>query len=99
MSNKAPWIICPACKGEGKIDTQGVVNRDDFDDDSWEMYMEGDYDVTCNICKGAGKVRETDEDGNKLEVFRRTGSNGQNVYYDDLDDASEHWLRMAEGLC
>lgn len=29
----------------------------------------------------------------------RYGSEGQRVEYDDPDDASEHFLRMAEGWC
>jgi hypothetical protein len=29
----------------------------------------------------------------------RFGSEGQPVEYEDADDASEHFLRMAEGLC
>lgn len=33
------------------------------------------------------------------EPIVRFGSDGQRVEYEDADDASEHFLRMAEGLC
>lgn len=99
MSHKAPWMICPACHGEGTVDTLGIINPDDFDEDQMEMYMEGAYDRSCEVCKGSGKVREADEDGEPFRLYTRTGSSGQQVHYTDPDDASEHWLRMAEGRC
>ena len=63
MSN--PWIICPACSGNGthvnpSIDAGGLTVEDfagdpDFADD----YFNGTYDVPCDVCKGNGKVRES----------------------------------------
>lgn len=35
----------------------------------------------------------------KRESLVRFGSDGQRVQYADAADASEHFLRMAEGLC
>jgi len=94
----APWIICPVCKGDGRRDAQGVVDLDELDDDSREAYLAGDYDRCCEVCRGAGKVREDFEktDG---PVIRRRGRDGQLEIYRDADDASEHFLRLAEGLC
>lgn len=89
----APWIICPRCKGDGRVDTQGVVDPADFDDESREFYLHGKYDTHCGHCKGTGKVRE-----DAPPPILRTGSHGQAVEYADEDDASEHHLRMAEGL-
>lgn len=97
MTDKpAPFIICPVCKGEEKVDTMGVVKPGDFDEITWERYLAGEYDSTCTYCHGKGKVR--DEPERQAPIYR-TGSDGQNVVYDDADDASEHWLRMAEGYC
>lgn len=92
------WIICPQCDGDGRVDSLGVVNRDDFDDEEFERYLDGDFDTRCSVCSGAGKVREDfrQSDG---PVILRNGSTGQRVVYRDADDASEHLLRMAEGRC
>lgn len=61
---KRKWIICPACKGEGRcvnpnIDSNGLT-RDDFaeDPDFAEDYLSGAYDVTCAACGGAGKIEK-----------------------------------------
>lgn len=89
---KAPWVICATCHGDSKVDRLGVVARSDFDDDEWDHYLEGGHDVHCMGCAGTGKVR-----AGTLAPIRRTGSDGQNVFYRDADDASEHMLRMAEG--
>jgi len=96
MSNaKAPYIICPVCNGEERVDVIGVVDRNSFDADDWEFYLEGGYDAPCTYCNSTGKVRDEPE----RQPIYRTGSDGQRVVYDDPDDASEHRLRMAEGAC
>jgi hypothetical protein len=95
MSENRKWVICPCCQGECVRDTLGVVNRDDFDPDEWAEYKAGGYQSTCTECGGSGKMLAGEADG----LIRRSGSTGQNVYYRDEDDASEHMLRMAEGLC
>lgn len=65
MAKQDPWIICPACRGEGKtvnpaIDAHGLT-REDFaeDPDFADEYMAGTYDVRCAACSGAGKVRKS----------------------------------------
>lgn len=92
MSAARRWIICPCCGGEGKRDALGVVRREDFGDDDWQDYLDGAYNTACAECNGTGKMLAEDE-----PKHVRTGSDGQNVYYHDADDASEHMLRMAEG--
>lgn len=87
------WVICPCCQGEGKSDSLGVVDREDFSDADFESYLDGGYDTICERCGGTGKVIAHEE------PIVRAGSDGQNVYYADADDASEHLLRMAEGWC
>ena len=58
-----PWIICPACRGNGShvnpnIDAGGLSTEDfENDPDFAEDYFDGTYDVQCNVCRGSGKVR------------------------------------------
>lgn len=54
--------VCPLCEGRGKhvnpsIDAHGL-SREDFDEDPdfAESYFRGDYDVPCNLCRGANVV-------------------------------------------
>ena len=57
-----PWIICPACRGDGtcvnpNIDSHGLT-AEDFaaDPDFGESYASGIYDVTY---AGFGKIRKS----------------------------------------
>lgn len=95
MSNEAiRWRICEVCGGDEKIDPLGVVDIDDFSPEEREAYFAGRYRVNCPHCRGTGKVP-----ADKPQAIIRPGSNGQPVVYQDADDASEHFLRMQEGLC
>lgn len=54
--------VCPACEGTGKyvnpsIDAHGLT-REDFDEDPdfEESYWRGDYDITCNLCRGSNVI-------------------------------------------
>lgn len=64
-TTKDPWMICPACQGEGKcvnpnIDSNGLTAEDFADDpDFAEDYMSGLYDVTCGACNGRGSIRKS----------------------------------------
>jgi len=91
MAAKSPWMICPHCDGDGHHSRRlGEINREEWDEEDFERYLEGAYDAQCEVCRGAGKVREDEFDDRPLIV--RDG-----VVYRDADDASEHWLRMAGG--
>jgi hypothetical protein len=55
---KAPWIICEGCNGEGTRDTLGVINPHEWDEDELQGYFAGQYDKVCDVCEGSGKVRD-----------------------------------------
>lgn len=56
------WVICSTCRGSGGHSLRfGAITADEFhgpdwDEDSRAAYMAGDYDETCEPCKGTGKV-------------------------------------------
>jgi hypothetical protein len=55
------WIICDDCQGHGKSSAYlGAITQSDreqdWDDESFEHYMRGGYDKTCDRCHGSGKV-------------------------------------------
>ena len=60
-----PWIICPACQGDGTcvtpdIDSHGLSAEDlAADPDFAESYTAGDYKMTCAACAGSGKIRQS----------------------------------------
>lgn len=58
------WIICSACRGEGKSSAYlGAFTCDDMaaaGPEFQEEYMAGRYDRTCDACGGAGKVKVAD---------------------------------------
>jgi len=56
------WEICSHCDGEGHNARHlGAYTREEFDEsfdyDEQEAYFRGDYDRTCEHCRGSGKVR------------------------------------------
>jgi hypothetical protein len=54
----AKWIVCPVCRGEGKVVNPSIdcngLSASDFreDPDFAEAYWSGDYDVACAGCRG-----------------------------------------------
>ena len=54
------WEICCNCDGNGKHSKHlGVItssDRDDWDDEEFDDYMNGAYDTPCSVCRGTGKV-------------------------------------------
>lgn len=60
------WAICQTCRGNGThvnpaIDGNGLSMDDpDLDEDFWDDYFQGRYDVRCDDCNGTGKVHEVD---------------------------------------
>lgn len=56
------WEICDTCSGDGgHSNRMGVINPDEWDYEELDGYFNGRYDVTCERCNGAGKVRVIDE--------------------------------------
>ena len=63
----AKWIICGTCRGNGKHSLRfGAITREDreenWDDESWDDYMAGNYDERCDDCSGSGKRLVIDEE-------------------------------------
>ena len=61
------WEICSTCHGEGKHSLRfGAITQSDIDNDwdpdSFDAYMRGDYDAACADCDGTGKVKVVDVD-------------------------------------
>lgn len=61
-------VVCPECDGTGKVLMDGLrgavftPEEMDEDPDFKESYFSGDYDVTCDYCKGKNVVDEVDYD-------------------------------------
>lgn len=60
------WAICDTCRGNGSHSLRfGAITAEDrerdWDDESFESYMRGDYDEPCGDCEG-GKRRVVDVD-------------------------------------
>lgn len=58
------WEICSVCRGNGKhslaVDGHGITQEErerDWDDESWQSYLNGAYDRTCENCDGSGKIQ------------------------------------------
>lgn len=75
----AHFEVCARCRGEGKhvnpaIDGNGLDPHDpELDDDFWEGYFDGRYDVPCECCGGNRVVPVVDVDalkGIKLARWR-----------------------------
>jgi hypothetical protein len=60
---KMKWVICWHCEGHCKVENPAFSNGftssewAEMDDDGRDAYMRGDYDVTCDPCRGTGKVQ------------------------------------------
>lgn len=91
---KAPWMICDACGGEGHRDTLGVINPEEWDEDELENYFAGGYDKSCDVCGGSGKVR--DEYPRKVTLYGRDGEPYTYTKYsaDDESYRENHAERM-----
>lgn len=66
----AKYEVCPRCRGKGthcnpNIDGNGITADEwerDWDEDSREAYVRGDYDVTCTTCGGQRVVLVPDHE-------------------------------------
>lgn len=60
----AIWVICEACRGEGRSSAHlGDVTEwlRWEDEETREDYVQGRYDEPCGECSGAGKIKVADE--------------------------------------
>lgn len=63
----ANWEICSTCRGNGGHSLRfGAITEEDrrlnWDDESFQDYMSGAYDETCQTCEGTGKVAVVDRE-------------------------------------
>lgn len=63
----ANWEICDYCRGEGHhcrhLGAYGAEEfNHEFSYEEQEAYRRGDYDKTCEVCGGTGKVLAVDFD-------------------------------------
>jgi len=59
------YEVCPTCRGKGKHSLHlGAITQEDrerdWDHESWEEYMRGGYDRTCDRCGGKRVVAVVD---------------------------------------
>ena len=68
------WVICDRCNGDGSIGNpafDGISMSDpDYDEEFFEDYFSGHYDVACPECHGEGKMLVVDEDNNSEEFLK-----------------------------
>jgi hypothetical protein len=85
-------IVCPRCHGDGKhtnpnVDGNGLDPNDpDLDEEFWENYKGGLYDVTCEECGGRNVIDEVDVDvleATDPELFKQW-CEAVDDYYDDI---------------
>jgi hypothetical protein len=72
----AVWIICDTCSGNGAHSHHlGAITHEDrcndWDEESWEEYMDGGYDRRCEDCKGTGKVLVVDETACPKDLLKK----------------------------
>jgi len=68
--------VCPNCQGKGtmvnrSIDGHGLSMDDpDLDEEFWEGYWGGNYDVVCDECKGNNVLDVVDESRLDPEIVK-----------------------------
>lgn len=74
----AKYEVCTTCRGRGKhsrdIDGHGITQEErerDWDDESWEHYVRGDYDRTCEACHGSRVIPVIDHDRVEPELVSK----------------------------
>lgn len=94
----AKYEICSTCRGTGGHSLRfGAItqrDREQWDDESFEAYMRGDYDEACGDCEGTGKVLVVDR-----ERVRTDEQKAALAQYDenarlDAEDAAMHEAEM-----
>lgn len=95
------YEVCERCQGKGVHDhpafSNGITAEDwngpDWDDDSRESYLHGDYDVPCSVCDGKRVVLVPDEDAMSAEQKALWAAHEQAMYELRRDEASERrWM-------
>lgn len=57
------WEICHICHGNGGHSRRlGVIDIENWDEESFSEYMNGRYDSRCEMCDGSGKIKVLNED-------------------------------------
>lgn len=91
--------LCQNCDGEGtmvnrSIDGQGLDPNDpDLDEDFWETYHSGGYDVRCDECDARGVVRVVDGDLTDPAVFK----DWEQYRQSNWESVQEHLSEMRMG--
>lgn len=82
----AKYEVCDLCHGKGShslaVDGHGITSSEweqEWDEESRESYMRGEYDQTCEECSGARVVPVVDEGTVTPAVMKRI-----NDYYADI---------------
>lgn len=100
----ARWEICHRCNGDGKhsnpaIDGNGITQSEweEWAPEDREDYMNGFYDIQCEICSGSGKVLVIDREAfkiNNTEDFRKwEESERSDAEYRAIADSESRWER------
>lgn len=91
--------VCDVCRGEGKmvnrsIDGNGLSPDDyDLDEDFWDDYHSGYYDVTCDECNGLRVIDVVDSEAMSAEMLKAWDD-----FNDDIDrDVAMHLSEMRMG--
>lgn len=100
----AKYEVCGRCAGRGVHDhpafSNGITSDEwhspDWDDESRESYMRGDYDVPCSVCRGQRVVLVPDEDAFNAEQRAAWAAEQQLQAAMAAEAASERILRWHE---
>lgn len=91
--------ICDVCRGEGKIvnrsiDGNGLSPNDyDLDEDFWDGYRSGHYDVICDECNGLRVIDVVDSEVMSVEMLKAWDD-----FNDEIDsDVAYHLSEMRMG--
>lgn len=78
------FVVCHTCDGRGayvnpNVDSHGITEDErerGWDDESWDSYLSGGYDVTCGECNGDRVVPQMVK-GDKVPKWVRDAINQQ----------------------
>lgn len=64
--------VCPGCRGEGHRDNPAFsngVDTSDWDEEDFEAYRSGRYDVVCEDCEGKNVITVPDGPPDLMEAW------------------------------